>query len=319
MDAALMSKLLQLPNELLLEVAVRLATTELRIFSQVNHQLHAFVIDFLARYRHDAAILRLPANTLHNIIYQQLDDDQDTRRCFAQTSQKLYSAVMSLVIRYDIEHNQNSMLNHAATNNHEHIVRKVIRLGGDVNTGCEEPEVNQRIIASAGGETICYTPLMRAAVNGHVEMLHLLLAVDVDGIQWGLIAAMLARQKRSILVLSYRITLEDMYEILRWTCWTKMLSSYRYFVAHGPENKRVRHMRSAALLSIMLNCASKDDFVKRKLDENNFQCAAILLEYGADPDYCYNTELSEQHLTTRHYAAKNPDPRRNTQMSMMYK
>ena len=91
-------KLLQLPNELLHEVVFRLATTELRIFSQVNHQLHDFVIDFLSRYRHNTAILRLPANILHNIIYQQLDDYQDARRYFAQTSQKRYSTVMSLII-----------------------------------------------------------------------------------------------------------------------------------------------------------------------------------------------------------------------------
>jgi hypothetical protein len=74
MNIAPSYKLLQLPNELLHEVAFRLATTELRIFSQVNHQLHDFVINFLARYRHNTAILRLPANILHNIIYQQLDD-----------------------------------------------------------------------------------------------------------------------------------------------------------------------------------------------------------------------------------------------------
>ncbi|KAH4075494.1 hypothetical protein HBH92_042060 [Parastagonospora nodorum] len=290
MNIAPSHKLLQLPNELLHEVAFRLATTELRIFSQVNHQLHDFVIDFLARYRHNTAILRLPANILHNIIHQQLDDYQDARRCFAQTSQKLYSTVMILIIRYDIEQDRSSMLNHAATNNHGHIARKVIRLGGDINTKCEEPEIFRRILSSTSGGLTCYTPLMRAATNDHVEMLHLLLAAGVAGIKWGLITAMLTGQQRSILLLSYRITLEDMHDVLQLTCGTKNISSYRYLLAHAPENEQ-------------------DDYVKKKLDEDTYQFAAILLEYGADPDHCHDTELLNQHYTSRYYAAKNTDPR----------
>ncbi|KAH4108385.1 hypothetical protein HBI25_177670 [Parastagonospora nodorum] len=272
----LTSKLLKLPNELLHEVASRLATTELRIFSHVNHQLYAFVIDYLVRYRHRTVILRLPANILHNIIYQQQDDYQEARRCFAQTSQKLYSTVMSLSIRYDIERNQSSMLNHAATNNHG------------------EPEIFRRILSSTSGGLTCYTPLMRAATNDHVEMLHLLLAAGVAGIKWGLITAMLTGQERSILLLPYPITLEDMHDVLQLTLGTKNIRSYRYLLAHGPENEEVRYF---------------DDYVKKELDEDTHQFAAILLEYGADPDHCHDAELLNQHYTSRYYAAKNTDPR----------
>ncbi|KAH3941020.1 hypothetical protein HBI56_135860 [Parastagonospora nodorum] len=242
MNIAPSYKLLQLPHELLHEVAFRLAITELRIFSQVNYQLHDFVIDFLARYRHNTAILRLPANILHNIIYQQLDDYQDAP----------YSTVMSLIIRYDIEQDRSSMLNHASSNNHGYIARKVIRLG-----------------------LTCYTPLMRAATNDHVEMLHLLLAAGDAGIKWGLITAMLTGQQRSILLLSYRITVEDMHDVLQLTRGTKNISSYRYLLAHAPENEQVRYIRSAALRDILAIYASKDDY----------------------------------HYTSRYYAAKITDPR----------
>ncbi|KAH5215799.1 hypothetical protein HBI62_042560 [Parastagonospora nodorum] len=306
MNIAPSYKLLQLPHELLHEVAFRLAITELRIFSQVNYQLHDFVIDFLARYRHNTAISRLPANILHNIIYQQLDDYQDARRYFAQTSQKLYSTVMNLIIRYDIEQDRSSMLNHASSNNHRHIARKVIQLGGDINT---EPKIFRRILSSTSGGLTCYSPLMRAATNDHVEMLHLLLAASVAGIKWGLITAILTGQERSILLLSYRTTLEDMHEVLQLTRGTKNISSYRYLLAHAPENEQVRYIRSAALRDILATYASKDDYVKKKLDEDTYQFAAILLEYGADPDHCHNTELLNQHCTSRYYAAKNTDPR----------
>jgi hypothetical protein len=120
---------------------------------------------------------------------------------------------------------------------------------------------------------------------------------------------MLTGQERSILLLSYRITLEDMQDVLQLARGTKNTSSYRYLLAHGPENEQVRYIRSAALRDILAIYASKGDCVKKELDEDTYQLAAILLEYGADPDHCHDAELLNQHYTSRYYAAKNTDPR----------
>ena len=304
------SKLLELPNELLHEIAFRLATTELRIFSQVNHRLHDFVVDYLARY--NMSICRLPNSILCNIL-AQLDETVDCCR-LTQISQKLYSTVMTFIISHNIQNVESSMLNYAAIGNLGHTARKMNRLGGNVNTMCggllrfrpdDDPASNKP-----------FTPLMNAAAYEHKDMIRLLLGAGAGagqvagGIKHAVLVAMICKCQSSISILAHKLSPDDMREVLSSTRGVDFLTSYRWLLEHG-RDEFVSQVGSVALYDVLSEAACEGDFVKRELNEDDYQCASVLLEYGADPDFCMllHTDPAMRHVTTRHFASRHSDPR----------
>lgn len=256
------SRLLALPNELLHETALSLATTDLQRLSQVNHELHSFVTEFLARYRYNARIFRLPENPLLRVV-QQLDQAAD--RCyFAEASQKLYLSVMEFVIRYNITHEKSRILNHAAKNNLKHMAREIIRLGGDVDTRHDTSHSAMALIWEGGS---LYTPLMNAASLGHEEMLHLLLKAGAGqyagGFKETLVTAMLGRKKRSCEILATILPDEDMSVILKLAIGDSFVKPVRWILEAVCESDGITKARTCAFYHILNDSAVNGDLLKR--------------------------------------------------------
>jgi hypothetical protein len=143
-------------------------------------------------------------------------------------------------------------------------------------------------------------------------MLRLLLDAEAgqftDAMECALIVAMVHDRTKSIVTLAHKLPLEDMCELLGCTCGKQFRKSYRHLLEYSVENKHIIHTRGIALYNVLASSACTDSFVKRESDENNYRLACLLLEYGADPDYCGKTDPSRQHLTTRQFASRHSDP-----------
>jgi hypothetical protein len=301
-----------LPNELLHEIALLLGTSDLRRVSQVNHELHSYVTDFLARYRYHAGIFRLPGNLLLQVAHHLSQRD----RCrLAQASQNLHPTVMDLVIRHNITNNGSSILNHAAKNNLKHLAREVIRLGGHVDTVCDTSfsPMPRALIWHYVGGYFPFTPLMSAAFHGHEGILNLLLQAGAGQYTHGITAplglAMLQRDKQSCEVLLKELPVEDMPAILKTASDDKFVQPVRWLLEAGQDSIPVRQARTVALYHILNEAASTSDFVKRELRPQNHLVIFLLVKYGADSNYCKNENKFNRPLTARQLASRHPDPR----------
>ncbi|KAH7380146.1 hypothetical protein BKA66DRAFT_465850, partial [Pyrenochaeta sp. MPI-SDFR-AT-0127] len=124
--------LLNLPDELLLGVFSLLSTQDLRYICRVNYRFHNVAGDYLARQHYSTGLLSLP-NELILEITQHLSRQQDRSR-LARASNRLYPVVMRYVVRSNVRFKQSSLLNYAATKNLKSMARKILHLGGDVDT-----------------------------------------------------------------------------------------------------------------------------------------------------------------------------------------
>lgn len=83
LEGAATPRLLQFPDEILLEILLEIAPSpaikELRCLGRVNRRLRSFANDYLARYRYNTGIFRLP-NELLLMITRDLDSQRQRSR-----------------------------------------------------------------------------------------------------------------------------------------------------------------------------------------------------------------------------------------------
>lgn len=166
-----MARLLELPNELLIQISSSLPTTDLQFLSQANRWLYSFVKDYLSGYRCNKGLNRLPDNVLLIIIdylLPRIDSSGDLTR----TSQRFFALGMNQWIFQDVKENSN-LLSYAAELNLITMVRRMIAIGGDVNadtSSCFFFDLEWRY----------RRPLTFAAYYGHSEIVSLLLAAGTN-------------------------------------------------------------------------------------------------------------------------------------------
>jgi hypothetical protein len=306
------SRLLALSNELLHEVFLMLGTSDLRRVSLINHELHSYVTDFLARYRYHVGIFRLPKKLLLRVTQHLKQRD----RCrLAQASQKLHPAVMDLVIRHNIRRNGSSILNHAAKNNLEHLARKLIRLGGNVDTvhDISISPIPRVLMWHYVEGYLLMRPLMSAALHGHERIVSLLLLAGagqhVYGITAPLTLAMLQRNKRLCEILLPKLPIEDMPAILKLASYDQYVKPVRWLLEAGESSASIRQARTVALYHILNEAASTSDFLMNEVREEGCRIVALLLKYEADSLHCEEENKFKRPLTARQLASRHPDPR----------
>jgi len=166
--------ILKLPNELLCDIVSPLSTSDLRRLSRVNHQFYFFVRAYLVKYRYNEGIVTLPNEIILEIVRHL--GTQKNRSRLARTSQRFYPLVMNYIVRHDIQFRGSSLLAITARSNLKGMAKKILRLGGNVNTqSCFK--------STCAGQRP--TPLAAAAFYGHERIICLLLAAGakqiVDG------------------------------------------------------------------------------------------------------------------------------------------
>lgn len=331
-DSPLPMGILRLPNELLFDVASLLSITDLRRLSRVNHQLYFFVRAYLVEYRYNEGIVTMPNEIILEII-QHLDPRSCSR--LARSSQRFYPLVMNFTIHRNIKLGGSSILCHAAKRNHKGLARKILSLGGDVNTqtGPKLPRGNLRS-----------TPLTTAAYSGHERMVRLFLGAGalqiIDGARLPLAAILaMARTKahENIIILlaqdvdaSYQFSTTGK-TLLDYACEKQFVHLVRHLLERDarqsrPPNHEEIHTYSTALYRLLESTECRADFVIRQLLEDVHQIALMLLQHEADPDLPiararplsvsalrYGPDLRASRIaltmTARESAARNPDPR----------
>ncbi|OAG06157.1 uncharacterized protein CC84DRAFT_1245240, partial [Paraphaeosphaeria sporulosa] len=271
----------QLPNEVFLEIAYLLCTSDLRQLGRVNRRLQDFVADYLSRYRYNVGIHALP-NELVLEIAQHLGHQKDCSH-LARASQRFYPVVMRYIVRHDVVSSGSSLLNFAAKRNLVGMARRIIRLGGDVNTRIE---FSTRLVGKQ------LTPLATAARHGHQRIVKMLLEFGashfVDGKRLPLALAILSRHENVAMILSQELdsseasfTSSTRQTLLQMACAAQLVSLVRYYLEHIPCSS---HDCDVALLRIIQKDARKIGIIKRQLYEDVFQIVLMLLRHGANPD-----------------------------------
>jgi hypothetical protein len=181
------ARLIELPNELLVQTASSLPTTDLLFMSQANRWLYSFVKDYLSRYRYNKGLTRLLENVLTEIITRLLPqtpyERYDDARNLARTSQRFLPLAMGLMIREDVQDVRRDLMGYAAARGLKAMVRRLLAIDADVNcclrrSLCSSP----RIPYDSWNYQL---PLSRAAHYGQKAVVHLLLdagAKSVDGL-----------------------------------------------------------------------------------------------------------------------------------------
>ncbi|KAL5440454.1 hypothetical protein PMIN06_009653 [Paraphaeosphaeria minitans] len=296
--------LLVLPNEIFLDIVHLLCTSDLRSLGRVNCRLRGFVIDYLYRYRYNVGIHALP-NELTLEIAQHLGHQKDRSR-LARASQRFYPLIMRYIIRHNVVNGGSSLMNYAAKRNLVGMARKMICLGGDVNT-------QHGFSTKVMGKTL--TPLATAACYGHQRMVRMLLKFGashfIDGVRLPLALAILKRCENVALILSQELDSSDTsftsstrQTLLQMACAAQLVILARYYLENIPYNS---HDCDIALFRIIQKDASKTEFIQRQLHEEVFQIVLMLVRHGASPDVCVRTGGSV--VTTRGIASRHPDPR----------
>lgn len=297
--------LFKVPNEIFIEVASLLCTSDLRRLGWVNCRLRSFVADYLSRYRYNFGILTLPNELIFEIV-QHLGHQKDRSR-LARASQRFYPPVMRYIVRHNVVHSGSSLLNYAAKRNLVGFARKIISLGGEVNTqrGSQTTTTGTRL-----------TPLATAALNGSIRMIELLLEFGashfVDGLRLPLALAIVKKHESVALMLSRDLdssntllTRSTTQTPLQMACAAQLVSLVRYYLEHKPCSSQ---NYDSALFGVIHKDASGTQSVRRKLYDEVFQIVLMLLEHGASPDIVVRTEISVI-VTARDIALRHPDPR----------
>ncbi|KAF2034949.1 hypothetical protein EK21DRAFT_48243, partial [Setomelanomma holmii] len=273
--------LLRMPNELLYNIIADFSTSDVRPISRVNHQLYFFAQYYLTLYRYNTGLVALPNELILDII-KQLNDQED-RSHFARASQRLYPIVTNYIVRRNVRYGESSFLNHAAKRNLKVMARKILQLGGNVET-------RNGVHADIGP----FTPLMNAAYYGHNRMVKLFIAFGASKTVNGFISPLqwaLAKGHENVaLTLSQRYTSATFVKgkektMLQLACDAQMVSLVRFLLQRPPpQDEQEKQNRSTALFDVLEQDSSDDDFVKRELHEDVFQTATMLLQHGADPN-----------------------------------
>ncbi|KAF2451122.1 hypothetical protein P171DRAFT_350040, partial [Karstenula rhodostoma CBS 690.94] len=273
--------LLKLPNELFLEIAFLLYTSELRRLGRVNCRLRRLVAVYLSRYRYNIGILALPNELILEIV-QHLGHQKDRSR-FARATQRHYPLIMHHIVRQDIMHSGSSLLVYAAKKNLVGMARKIIYLGGDVNTQCGFRK------GTTGKRA---TPLAAAAFYGYERMVKTLLSFGashfVDGVRLPLAMAIFKRHESVALILSQELdcsdaslTISTRQTLLQMACAAQLVSLVQYYLEHKSCSS---HDCDTALFRIIEKDTTKTGIVRRQLHGETFEIVLMLLEHGASPD-----------------------------------
>ncbi|KAF1954448.1 hypothetical protein CC80DRAFT_493891 [Byssothecium circinans] len=297
--------LLDLPNEVVIEVASYLRIPDLRRLSRVNHKFYFFVSDYLARYRYGSGLSALPDELILRIV-ECLGSQKDCSR-LARTSHRFYPLVMSCILRHNIQHGESDLLYYAASKNLKTMARAMIRLGANVNT-------------SVKCNNFAFTSLVAAAsFSGDEEMVEMLLDAGASQFTYkkriALTVAILKRKMKVALVLSRDLESPDepldgeRGSALQLACRRRIVDLVRNYVKReGPVEIEGR---SIALYNLLQQYTSRADIVKNELHEDVYQIALLLLHHGADPDLHLHIKGSgfTNADTARALASRNPDPR----------
>ena len=228
-----------------------------------------------------------------------------------RASQRFYPLVMNYIIRYDMRYHGSSLLNKATGSNLKGVVKKMLRMGGDVNTQsgfrplgtCELP-----------------TPLIVAV--GHERMVRLLLSTGakqaVGGKRTSLLIAIMKRNPNEgiALLLSQNVDATDDIatplsptNILLLACKAQLATLVRHLLEQCTLRAKQVNVRiiSIALYELLRSTASKGDFRLRELLEDVYQITLMLLQHGADPGMVFPGVRGA--CTARGVVLKYPDPR----------
>jgi ankyrin repeat protein len=302
-----------LPNEILINIASFFSITELRGLSKVNKRLSCFVQDYLDRYRYNAVIWAIPNEILVEVV-QWLGCQRD-RSCLARSCRKFYPIITDYIFRHNVRYNRSSLLNHAAERNLKVMTRRILRVGGDLETRLS-------ISRTAGDKRL--TPLTTAALHGHLGLVRILLEAGasqfLDGSRIPLVVAILSQHEPVALLLSQQLHAsvaplgKSPDTVLQIASEAKLPRLVEHYLndkgSQSPrqlDNKHV-HNLSNALVRILLVDFSYEDLVKRKIDNNAYRIVLMLLQQGASPDIRIQIE-SYPVITARVIASRHPDPR----------
>jgi ankyrin repeat protein len=302
-----------LPNENLINIASFLSIPELRVLSKVNKRLSCFVQDYLNRYRYNTTIWTIPNEILVEVV-QWLGSQRDRSR-LARSCRKFYPIITDYIFRHNVRHNRSSLLNFAAERNLKVMTRRILRVGGDLETRLLFPW-------TAGDKRL--TPLTTAALHGHLELVRILLEAGashfIDGSRIPLIVAILSKHEPVALLLSQQLHAsvaplrKSPDTVLQMASEAKLPRLVKHYLndkgSQSPrqlDNKHV-HNLSNALVRILLVDFSYEDLLKRKIDNNAYRIVLTLLQQGASPDIRIQIESSPV-VTARVIASGHPDPR----------
>ncbi|KAH7068543.1 hypothetical protein FB567DRAFT_457472, partial [Paraphoma chrysanthemicola] len=278
-----------LPNENLIEIASFLGIPDLRILSKVNRRLCYFVQDYFQRYRYNAPIWAIPNEILLEVV-QYLDLQKDLSR-LAQSSRKFYPVITDYVSQHNVRHNKSSLLNYAAKRDLRAMTRRILRVGGDLET---------RLTMSWTASDTGQTPLVTAARHGHLEIIKILLEAGasqfVDGDRIPLAVAMLAGHEAAALLLSRQVHMsvtpfgKSRVTVLQIASKAKMPRLVKHYLTNRDSQPQRRldenHVRnlSNALVRVLSVRFSNEELLKRKLDNDAYKIVWMLLQRGANPD-----------------------------------
>jgi hypothetical protein len=306
--------LLNLPTELLYELATCLSTPDLRLLGRVNRKLQYFVNVYLRRYRYNRGIVRLSNDIVLRIV-EHVDSQADRSR-LAQTSQKLYPLVTNHIAKYNILYESSYLLMYAARKDLKGMARKLLFLGGDVNS----LTYRHRHFSHYKKPK----PLEIAAHNGHRGMVRLLMGAGADKVvtrhRKALASAINMGHENIALMLSKELEANDKL-VARWqmgrrfrntptlmklACQARLVKLVGVLLERGHRNytheQSVQNITSA--LHHLLDCTTpKNDVVEMELMDDVVQIVIMLLDHEA------NIDEKIKGLTARQIAFRHPDPR----------
>jgi hypothetical protein len=305
--------LLELPNELLFDIASCLSFPDLRRLSRVSRRLQFIVGEYLPRYRYKSRLLTLPNNILLRVA-RLLDTRKDQSR-FARTSQRFYPLVMGHIVRHNIQYEGSSLMNYASERNVKGMAQGILYLGGNV-----ESLQGSSIIVYGGA-----TPLTTAAYYGHERMVRFLINVGasqlLDGYR-GPLAVAIARGRENVaLILSQELEGNDTLRrggptVLQRACEALLVNLVHSLLERetkSPHEQSIRN-RSIALYHLLDMNACRNEFARRELLEYVYQIAMMLLRHGADPDMCVK-QTHRGSETARHAGLRHPESRMRNLLS----
>ncbi|PSN73279.1 ankyrin [Corynespora cassiicola Philippines] len=287
--------LLALPNELLIEVASHMFTSDLKRFGQSTRKIYYFVEYYLGRYRYNKGISRLSDNIILKTVKHL--SCQVYRRNLAQTCYRFYPLITNFVYHQDAE-DRSSLIPYAAARNLMRMASRMIRAGADLEYS----------------PTLYCTPLEIAARNGYEEMAKMLLRAGasrtVEGYALPLFSAIYKRHKSIAILLSEGsdmnviLLLPEKLTALKLACKHKLVNLVRYYLERGACKLATK---SSALWLTLETDSVKEGFIKRKVHQDVFEIVMLLMNHGADPDIL--CKFSSSGETSRKIASLHPDPR----------